>query len=126
MTWVYSHRSTKDDLYIYEIEKYGIDLRPDSPTRFQWFGKKLTPDNGVSMIIPEGFGHGFITLEPNTTVVYVVSAVYAPKYESGLKYDDPTMNIQWPISPSVISEKDQEWGLIEDRISELDKGFSKN
>ena len=47
-----------------------IDLRPDSPTRFQWFGVKLTPENGKSLIIPEGFGHAFITLEPNTSVVY--------------------------------------------------------
>jgi dTDP-4-dehydrorhamnose 3,5-epimerase len=54
----------------------GIDLRPKSPTRFQWFGTKLTPESGLSMVIPEGFGHGFITLEPNTTVVYVVSTAY--------------------------------------------------
>lgn len=102
----------------------GIDLRPGSPTRFKWFGTKLTPDNGVSLVVPEGFGHAFITLEPNSTVVYVVSAVYAPEYESGIMYDDPMLGINWPIEPTVISSKDRSWGFIEDRISELDLAFS--
>lgn len=102
----------------------GIDLRPGSPTRFQWFGTCLTPENGISMVVPEGFGHAFITLEPNSTVVYIVSAVYALEYESGIRFDDPTLNIQWPIEPKVLSDKDQAWGLIENRMNELDTGFS--
>ena len=77
----------------------GIDLRPDSSTRFQWYGKKLTPENGLSMVIPEGFGHAFITLEPNSTAVYVVSAIYAIEYESGIHYDDPALAIDWPMVP---------------------------
>lgn len=104
----------------------GIDLRPDSPTRLQWFGKKLTPTNGVGLLVPEGFGHAFITLEPNSTVVYVVSATYAPEYESGVRFDDPSLNIDWPIEPMVLSEKDRSWGLIENRIHEIDDGFNKN
>lgn len=102
----------------------GIDLRPGSPTRFQWFGTQLTPDNGVSLIVPEGFGHAFITLEPNSTVVYVVSAAYAPDHESGIRFDDPALGIQWPIEPKVLSEKDRAWGLIERRMGELDAGFA--
>jgi len=101
----------------------GIDLRPDSPTRFKWYGTMLTPSSGLSMIIPEGFGHAFITLEPNSTVVYVVSAIYAPNFESGIRYDDPLINIDWPMHPSVISDKDRSWGLIENRIEELGNGF---
>lgn len=101
----------------------GIDLRPGSPTRFKWFGKKLTPDNGISLIIPEGFGHAFVTLEPNSTVVYVVSAVYALDHESGIRFDDPLLGIEWPIKPTVMSEKDGAWGSIEDRIEELDSRF---
>ena len=104
----------------------GIDLRPGSPTRFKWFGTKLTPLNGLSLIIPEGFGHAFITLEPNSTVVYVVSAVYAPDHESGIMYDDPLLEIEWPIQPTVMSGKDRAWGKIEDRLEELDLGFSKS
>lgn len=101
----------------------GIDLRPDSPTRFRWFGTKLSPENGLSMVIPEGFGHAFITLEPNSTAIYVVSCPYMPKYESGVKFDDPFIGIKWPINPTVISSKDRSWNLIENRIDELDKGF---
>lgn len=103
----------------------GVDLRPQSPTRFQWSGTVLTPENGVSLVIPEGFGHGFITLEPNSTVVYVVSAAYAPDHESGIRFDDPMLGIEWPIAPQVLSEKDLEWGLVADRLSELDSGFGE-
>ena len=101
----------------------GIDLRPGSPTRFQWFGTKLTPDNGVSMVIPEGFGHAFITLEPNSTVVYVVSAAYALSHESGVRFDDPLLGRKWPIEPTVLSDKDRAWGLIKHRMDEIDAGF---
>jgi dTDP-4-dehydrorhamnose 3,5-epimerase len=103
----------------------GVDLRPGSPTRFQWFGTTLTPDNGVSMVVPEGFGHAFITLEPNSTAVYVVSEVYALDHESGVRYDDPKLNIAWPVTPSVISDKDRSWGAITDRIDELTCGFDQ-
>jgi dTDP-4-dehydrorhamnose 3,5-epimerase len=102
----------------------GVDLRPDSPTQFQWFGSILTPENGLSMVIPEGFGHAFITLELNSTAVYVVSAPYAPKHESGIRFDDPTLAIEWPITPKVISEKDRAWESIEMRMKELKNGFS--
>lgn len=101
----------------------GIDLRPGSPTRYQWFGTQLTPENGASMIVPEGFGHGFITLEPNTTVVYVVSAAYSPDYESGIRFDDQMLGIQWPFKPKVISSKDLSWDLIEHRTDEIDARF---
>lgn len=101
----------------------GVDLRPGSPTRFQWFATKLTPDNGLSMVIPEGFGHAFITLEPNSTVVYVVSAVYAPEHESGIRYDDLALAIEWPVAPIVLSDKDLAWGEVTARIDEFDAGF---
>jgi dTDP-4-dehydrorhamnose 3,5-epimerase len=103
----------------------GVDLRPHSPTRFQWFGTKLTPENGVSLVIPEGFGHGFITLEPNTTMVYVVSSPYALDHESGIRFDDPALGIEWPITPQVLSDKDLGWGPVADRLSELDSRFSQ-
>ena len=86
--------------------------------------KKLTPDNGLSMVIPEGFGHAFITLEPSSTAVYVVSAIYAIEHESGVRYDDPALAINWPMAPTVISKKDLSWGQLGERIAELDSGFS--
>jgi dTDP-4-dehydrorhamnose 3,5-epimerase len=101
----------------------GVDLRPNSGTRFQWFGIDLTPSNGISLIIPEGFGHGFITLQSNTTVAYVVSSEYSLKNESGIKFDDPRLGINWPISPNIVSDKDNSWDLIDNRLLELDLNF---
>jgi dTDP-4-dehydrorhamnose 3,5-epimerase len=101
----------------------GVDLRPGSPTQFKWYGSILTPENGLSMIIPEGFGHAFITLEPNSTAVYAISEVYAPDHESGLRYDDPYLAIDWPIVPKVVSEKDQAWGSLESRVQDLNNLF---
>lgn len=100
-----------------------VDLRPGSPTRFRWFGARLTPENGLSMVIPEGFGHAFITLEPRSTAVYIVSAVHTPDYESGVCYDDPTLAIDWPLMPTVVSEKDRSWTSLATRIDELDARF---
>ena len=100
-----------------------IDLRPQSPTRFEWFGVNLTPDNGKSLIIPEGFGHAFVTLEPNTSVVYVVSNTYSLDHESGFRFDDPYLDIKWPIKPKVLSDKDKVWGKLSERIEELDQGL---
>ena len=102
----------------------GIDLRPKSSTKFMWFAKTLTPENGLSMVIPEGFGHAFITLEPNSTAVYVVSQIYAPDHESGIQYNDPKLSIDWPITPKIISKKDQKWGLLDNRLEELNDRFS--
>ena len=102
----------------------GVDLRVNSPTRYEWYGTTLTPENGLSMIIPDGFGHAFLTLEPNSTAVYVVSQIYKPDHESGLRYDDPRLSIQWPSSPSVVSPKDLSWDLIEKREPELNRRFS--
>jgi len=101
----------------------GVDLRPGSPTRFQWFGTTLTPENGLSMVIPEGFGHAFITLMPNSTAVYVVSAVYTLDHESGIRYDDEMLNIEWPIMPTIQSDKDLAWGQVKSRIDELNLRF---
>lgn len=104
----------------------GVDLRPNSNTRFQWFGIELNPQNGLSLIIPEGFGHAFITLEPNTTVVYVLSAEYSIEHESGLKFDDPKLGIKWPIRPNVISDKDLSWDFIGNNLTEFDLRFTQN
>lgn len=101
----------------------GIDLRPNSPTRFKWFGVELSPNSGESLLIPEGFGHAFITLEPNSIIVYSVSSIYSPDYESGIRFDDPLLNIEWPIKPKIVSDRDLKWGFIENRIEELNSKF---
>lgn len=84
-----------------------IDLRPDSPTYCEWFGIELTSENHKMIYIPEDFAHGFITMEDNTEITYMVSEFYAPGYEAALRWDDPKFNIKWPIPPHVISSKDK-------------------
>jgi len=100
-----------------------VDLRPNSPTRFRWFGVELTPSNGKSLVVPDGCGHAFLTLAANSTVVYVVSNTYNIDFESGAQYDDPMLNIAWPIEPMVISDKDLKWKPLSSRIDELWNGF---
>jgi dTDP-4-dehydrorhamnose 3,5-epimerase len=84
-----------------------IDIRPESPTYKQWIAVELTEESMRMLYVPEGFAHGFITLKDHTSVHYVVTQYYAPGCEGGIRYNDPAFNIEWPIEPSVISEKDK-------------------
>jgi len=83
-----------------------VDLRPDSPTHRRWAGFELTADNGAAVFIPEGIAHGFITLEPDTDVLYQIAPAYTPGHERGVRWDDPAFGIAWPRRPEVISERD--------------------
>ena len=87
-----------------------IDLRPDSPTYKEWFGLQLTSDNYKMLYVPEGFAHGYQTLDDNTEVFYPASQFYSPESERGVRWDDPAFGIQWPEPNNlVISEKDKNW-----------------
>jgi len=83
-----------------------IDLRPDSPTYKKWFGVKLTADNHKMIYVPENFAHGFLTLQDNSEVYYLVTQFYNKDAEAGLRYNDPTFKIEWPTEIVEISEKD--------------------
>ncbi len=91
-----------------------LDLRPSSPTYRQWFGAELSADNGRMLYLPEGCAHGYQTLDDNTEMHYMASAVYAPHTVRGARYDDPIFHIQWPVPVSVISEQDLNWPLVQD------------
>lgn len=86
-----------------------IDLRPDSPTFRQWVGVELTAENHTMLFVPQDFAHGFITLEDNTEANYLVSQFYTPGAEGGVRWNDPEINIQWPLEPVSISDKDASW-----------------
>ena len=86
-----------------------IDLRPKSPTYKKWFGIELNEDNKLMLFLPEGFAHGFLTLEDNTEVTYQVSAFYSFESERVIRYNDPTFNIKWPIDVTIISKKDKNY-----------------
>ncbi len=83
-----------------------LDIRKDSPTFGQSFGATLTAENRTMMYVPKGFAHGFITLEPNTEMLYFVSETYSPEYERGIRWNDPKFSVSWPIEPTVLSERD--------------------
>lgn len=86
-----------------------IDLRRDSPTYGDWLGVELTADNHRALYVPRDFAHGFITLEDQTEVSYLVSQGYQPGAEGGIRWNDPKFNVQWPIDPVCVSEKDANW-----------------
>lgn len=86
-----------------------IDLRADSPTYGEWIGVELTADNRRALFVPRDFAHGFVTLEDNTDAFYMVSQSYVPNAESGIRWNDPKFAIDWPIQPSLVSDKDANW-----------------
>ena len=87
-----------------------VDLRKDSETFGRWFGTELSEENRRVIYVPEGFAHGFQTLEDSCEVFYQHSAYYTPGSAAGLLWNDPTLAINWPIKHNpVISEQDQGW-----------------
>ena len=89
-----------------------VDLRRDSDTLLQWYGEILSDDNLKMMYVPEGFAHGFQTLEEKTELLYLHTEFYSPEHEGGVRYNDPRLNISWPVEVTEVSEKDQEYPLL--------------
>ncbi|HLO90288.1 MAG: dTDP-4-dehydrorhamnose 3,5-epimerase [Chloroflexota bacterium] len=85
-----------------------VDLRPDSPTFGKWASIELTGENKLMYWIPEGFAHGFLTLQDNTVFTYKCTGVYNKEAESSIKWDDPDLNINWNISDPLLSLKDND------------------
>jgi dTDP-4-dehydrorhamnose 3,5-epimerase len=83
-----------------------IDIRPESETFGEWFGIELSAENRKMLFVPKGFAHGFITLEDDTEAFYLVTEYYAPEAERAIRWNDPKFGIEWPIEPTIISEKD--------------------
>lgn len=84
-----------------------IDLRKDSPTFKKWFGVELSQENYKMLYVPEDFAHGFITLEDNCEISYLMTEFYVPDAGATIRWDDPMFNIKWPTKPIIISEKDK-------------------
>ena len=89
-----------------------VDLRLGSPTFLKWTSCVLSAQNGTSFYIPKGFAHGFQTLCDDVVVSYLISTRYSAAHAYGLRYDDEALGITWPTAPSVISEKDASWPLV--------------
>ena len=84
-----------------------LDVRPDSPTFLRWHAEELSPENGRSLLIPQGFAHGFQTLEDDTELLYYHSHPHVPGAEGGVRFDDETVAIGWPLPVTVISDRDR-------------------
>jgi len=99
-----------------------VDIRKGSPTFGRWVGVELSFDNGRQLLVPEGFLHGFVTLEPDTEVIYKCSDYYAPDCDGAVRFDDPDIGVDWGIAPDqvVLSEKDRAAPLLR----EFDSPFS--
>lgn len=86
-----------------------IDLRPDSPTRKQHLGEVLSAANRKMLYVPEGFAHGFQTLEDETEIFYQMSRGYVPEHARGVRYNDPAFGIRWMIDDVVILDRDRHY-----------------
>lgn len=91
-----------------------VDIRKDSPTFGQWQGFILSDANKRQLLVPQGFAHGFCTLAANTQVIYKVDEYYSPEHDRGIAWDDPSLNIDWPVSNPVLSDKDTRHPLLKD------------
>jgi len=90
-----------------EIYDVVIDIRPNSSSFLQWHGEVLSSSNKSSLIIPEGFAHGFQALSPDCELIYFHSEAYNSKSEAGINFQDPLLSISWPIEITEVSERDR-------------------
>ena len=91
-----------------------VDIRKDSPTFLQWAGVELSENNNRMIYIPEGFAHGFQSLTDDVEITYFVTVFYASNNEGGLRFDDPAIKIDWPVPPTVVSDRDKNHALLTD------------
>ena len=89
-----------------------VDLREDSATRYASHGVRLDADNRLALYVPEGFAHGFQTLEDDCEVLYQMSEAYWPGLGRGVRWDDPKFGIAWPLPDPVLSDRDRAYALL--------------
>jgi len=96
-----------------------VDLRPESPTYLEHIAVELTEDNCRALYVPERFAHGYQVLRDNTDTSYQVGEFYTPGCEGGLLHDDPRLGLQWPLSVTVVSDKDRLWKSLDEQREEI-------
>ena len=94
-----------------EVYDVAVDLRPNSPTRYQWHGVYLSGDNHRQLFVPRGFAHGYLVTSESAVFAYKCDNFYAPDSEEGICYDDPKIGIEWPevVGGYHVAERDKHW-----------------
>ena len=95
-----------------QIYDVAVDLRADSSTYGEWFGIELSADNQIQLFLPKGFAHGYSVLSERAIVQYKVDAPYNPQAESGIRFDDPDLGIDWQVDNPKLSDKDQKLSFL--------------
>jgi dTDP-4-dehydrorhamnose 3,5-epimerase len=89
-----------------------VDVRDASPTYRQWVGFELSPDSETMLHLPDGVAHGFLSLEDDSEVHYLMGAAYVPGAASGVRWDDPSIGVRWPAEPVTMSDADRRLPLL--------------
>src|SRR5262245_10132890 len=87
-----------------------IDLRPNSPTFLKWIGVLLSADNQKALYVPKSFAHGFLTMQEDSEVSYLMFEFYSPEHARGVRWNDPLFTVAWPMQPSAMSARDRQYG----------------
>jgi dTDP-4-dehydrorhamnose 3,5-epimerase len=103
---------------VYDV---AVDIRTGSPTFGKWFGVELNAENHLQLLIPRGFAHGYSVLSPHATIFYKCDAYYNPESESGIRYDDPDLQIDWRVdrANAIVSEKDRGLPLLKNILPDI-------
>jgi dTDP-4-dehydrorhamnose 3,5-epimerase len=103
-----------------------VDLRPESSTYLEHLAVHLSAENGRGLYVPKRFAHGFVTLEDDTELDYLIDGSHTPNAEGGLRHDDPVLGVDWPLPVRVISERDTTWRPIAEIEHKLKPRMSLN
>ncbi len=96
-----------------------VDLRPNSQTYKQWVAVELSEENKRQLLIPRGFGHGFVTLTDHVEFLYKADNYYAPEADGSILWNDPELNIDWGVENPILSEKDTNAPLLKDAVTDF-------
>jgi dTDP-4-dehydrorhamnose 3,5-epimerase len=101
-----------------------VDLRPESPSYLQHVAVELSEDNYRALYVPQRFAHGYQALRDKTETSYQVGEFYTPGTEGGLLYNDPRLELKWPLPVSIVSDKDQAWKTLSELEADLKQKMS--